>query len=111
MSSDQDRAASLETVRRFLDSAIQARVEIDRIIGESNRSEPAAPTPFSAALDEAVDAAPGTSPLATRVLTALMQMPDVEFLAMTNKVISRYQHAMDALAPPGVLPASLHPEV
>lgn len=43
----------------------------------------------------------GTSPLATRVLTALLEMPDAEFLAMANKVLNRYYAAVAALAPEG----------
>lgn len=127
----KDRAASLpvERITEVLESVLATGASLRRLIeGGATAREPAAPSgPRHAAAEAPADRwcehgvprnrvycppcgpedetpASGTSPLVTRVLTALMDMPDAEFLVLANKVIHRYHAAVAALAPPGMVP-------
>jgi hypothetical protein len=129
--SEQDRAASLPLgeVVDLVGHLAATGASLRRLISGSatgpTAREPAAPSaprnaaaeaPAVSRCEHGVDRsrvhcppcgpsdAPQTSPLATRVLTALMDMPDAEFLVLANKVIGRYHAAIAALAPDGVAP-------
>lgn len=109
----KDRAASLpvEDALAVVGDVLRAGASLRRLIAGSASAADAtaarppsaeATAPRPAASEAPAASAGGTSPLATRVLTALMDMPDAEFLAMANKVVNRYYAAVAALAPEGM---------
>lgn len=107
---EQDRVASLpvEEALAVFSDVVRVGASLRRLIAGSatggNSREPAAPDAPRPAAAEAPDGPAGKSPLVTRLVTALMEMDDVEFLTLTNKVVSRYHAAIAALAPPGHVP-------
>lgn len=104
--SGKDRAASLPVGEIFSDLvAVGTGLKrlMDTLVSPNSR-EPAAPSAPSVprpAAAEATDAR-AASPLVTRLLVALMEMPDAEFLALANKMLNRYYAAVANLAPEGI---------